>query len=980
MKPLSEVCLTEMNRKRHHASISARLILSMLLVSVVVLGTYGQTVSWSDSFVQNRDATTEQCQNWAAFLDELGNKKFVSVKFSGSQDLVGKTITDPAAATELARLLNERIPGVVTVGDDNWVVTTCGASSCGAPSVALSWNGNVDGCLCSDQYAIKPHTGGTQWGGLNSESCNAVSQDFTIEFHSGVSITANGPTTFCKGQVVTLAASANICEGGPYTYKWSTLETTPTIQVSKTGDYYVTVYGPDLNCNAMSETVHVTVTDISLTVTEAFTVCDVPVTLTAEGSSTGGTDPIVNKYCLFDVGDSNCTFTTRICSDGYRQMGNESFTQILPSAKPSEIRISLYYNQTWGQSEFTFRINGQVSTFLEVLAPNSCFPGVQYPRTFTFKEQELTDWNSSGNNTVTVEVFADNGAVYFAGIVVETVLPGETYSWSPTDGLLSSPLMANPLAKPSVTTTYTVTYADASGCRTSADVLVTVKCSAVPCKDLTVPVAANCLATVDPRLLYGGTISEGMTFVAEPPGPYGIGLHTIKVIATDNGVTTSCTANVTVIDDIKPTITLKDVTVPNDRGACYATLNLLDPLLQPVLSDNCGVSLDKLTKDKTDDIFSGITTVTWTVTDVNGNQQIATQKVTVTNATPVISSVVPSETSVAVNQPVILTITYADDNVANAVINWGDDSTPETINDPLNIFEASHAYLTSGSYSATITLTDACGSSAYVYQSITVFNQRGASAKGAGWFESPPGSYMKDLHASGKATFSVEAVNQTIDQAPVGKTSFNFKAGKLKFKSTAYQWLNVEGKTATLKGSGTVNNIRGYQILISMLTENTPNVSSTGKNKQPKTKDKIRVKIWDPSGVAIYDTQPGSPDEAIPSTPLGAGQLTIEEAASALSETYESPVASSFGEESMSAYPNPFIDWMEVEFPSASQENVIIQLLDMAGNAILNRVFPASEDGSYLFEIPQSANGGPGTYFLTIRQGKKVKILRVARD
>src|SRR5687768_12394854 len=142
MKPLTEVCQTEMNRKRQRAPIFGRFILSILFLSIAVLAGQAQTVSWSDSFQQNTDATFAQCEKWAAFLDQLGNKKFVSVKFSGSQDLVGKTITDAAAATELARLLNGRIPGVVTVGEDSWVVTTCGASFCGAPSVALSWNGS----------------------------------------------------------------------------------------------------------------------------------------------------------------------------------------------------------------------------------------------------------------------------------------------------------------------------------------------------------------------------------------------------------------------------------------------------------------------------------------------------------------------------------------------------------------------------------------------------------------------------------------------------------------------------------------------------------------------------------------------------------------------------------------------------------------------------------------------------------------------
>src|SRR6185437_11519631 len=54
-----------------------------------------------------------------------------------------------------------------------------------------------------------------------------------------------------------------------------------------------------------------------------------------------------------------------------------------------------------------------------------------------------------------------------------------TYSWSPTVGL-NNPTIANPIAAPSQTTTYTVTVTDATGCMNSSSVTVTVK-SGPPC-------------------------------------------------------------------------------------------------------------------------------------------------------------------------------------------------------------------------------------------------------------------------------------------------------------------------------------------------------------------------------------------------------------------------------------------------------------------------------------------------------------------
>ncbi len=58
-------------------------------------------------------------------------------------------------------------------------------------------------------------------------------------------------------------------------------------------------------------------------------------------------------------------------------------------------------------------------------------------------------------------------------VIVTGGEPGYTYSWAPAAGL-SSTIIANPVAKPAVTTTYTVTVTDVNGCTTTAPVTVTV--------------------------------------------------------------------------------------------------------------------------------------------------------------------------------------------------------------------------------------------------------------------------------------------------------------------------------------------------------------------------------------------------------------------------------------------------------------------------------------------------------------------------
>jgi hypothetical protein len=284
----------------------------------------------------------------------------------------------------------------------------------------------------------------------------------------------------------------------------------------------------------------------------------------------------------------------------------------------------------------------------------------------------------------------------------------------------------------------------------------------------------------------------------------------------------------------------------------------------------------------------------------------------------------------------------------------------------------------------TITVTDECGKETYVYQSIMVIKNTIGSVKGGGWFDSPRGAYLRDPRAAGKATFAFSVGHTARTDVPVGTAIFNFREGKIKFRSTQIDWLAIDGQTATFQGTGKLNGKAGYQILISVVDglneEHDENVKTTTHERDngKKKTDDIRVKIWDPSGSVIYDTQTGEPDGAIATTPLRAGSIQIKEQKSIFNDRFESAVATSFGEESTSAYPNPFNDWVDVQFNSPSRENVVIQMLDLAGKVVYNDVFPVSEDGQYSLNIDDVVR--PGIFIIIIKQGKRVEFLRLVRE
>jgi len=86
-----------------------------------------------------------------------------------------------------------------------------------------------------------------------------------------------------------------------------------------------------------------------------------------------------------------------------------------------------------------------------------------------------------------------------------------TYSWSPTTGL-SNPSIANPVATPSTTTTYTVTATNpASGCALTEPVTITVNAGGTPTFNALSPVCQNAVAPVLPT-----TSTNGITGTWSP--------------------------------------------------------------------------------------------------------------------------------------------------------------------------------------------------------------------------------------------------------------------------------------------------------------------------------------------------------------------------------------------------------------------------------------------------------------------------------
>jgi hypothetical protein len=120
----------------------------------------------------------------------------------------------------------------------------------------------------------------------------------------------------------------------------------------------------------------------------------------------------------------------------------------------------------------------------------------------------------------------------------------------------------------------------------------------------------------------------------DAPASFPVGTTVVTWTVTDlNGYTVTATQSVTVTDLEKPLIQVPGgISVVNDAGKCGAAVNPGSALF----SDNCGIA--SVTNNAPSFFVVGSTIVTWTVTDIHGNSDTATQMVTVIdNELPTIS-------------------------------------------------------------------------------------------------------------------------------------------------------------------------------------------------------------------------------------------------------------------------------------------------------------------------------------------------------
>ena len=271
---------------------------------------------------------------------------------------------------------------------------------------------------------------------------------------------------------------------------------------------------------------------------------------------------------------------------------------------------------------------------------------------------------------------------------------------------------------------------------------------------------------------------------------------------------------------------------------------------------------------------NGVYTFRVTVTDSTGATDDDDTVVTVSNRAPFVENITAPLVPMLIDATMTASAEFTDAGIVDdhsATWIWGDGSTsPGTVveGDGQGFVTDDHTYSESGVYTIQLTVTDKDGAfGTSVFQYLVVYDPEGEFVTGGGWIDSPAGAYAPDSSFVGKAKFGFNAKYKNGATIPGGQTQFGLQGIDFNFHSAEYEWLVFSGDQAQYQGTGTVNGEDGYGFLVSV---------TDGDVDGGDGLDRCRVKIWDLiSGVIVYDSQMGDPDNAAPTVLLGGGAVTF---------------------------------------------------------------------------------------------------------
>lgn len=276
----------------------------------------------------------------------------------------------------------------------------------------------------------------------------------------------------------------------------------------------------------------------------------------------------------------------------------------------------------------------------------------------------------------------------------------------------------------------TVTITDGNGNTNTCIATVTVNAGAAPvepiavCQNITVQLDVNGVASITTADIDNGSTlcGGGVPVLSADITTFGcgdIGDNTVTLTVSDGGgMSTTCTAIVTVEDSIAPTVVCQDITVQLDASG-IATITAAD--VDNGSSDFCGIATTAIDVTSFDCNNMGQNTVQLTVTDINGNAAVCTATVTVEDSA--IPTVVCQDITVALDATGAATITATDvDNGSS------DNCSIDTMTLDISTFTCDDI----GANTVILTVTDVNGNPATCTATVTVEDNIDLTVNGPG--------------------------------------------------------------------------------------------------------------------------------------------------------------------------------------------------------------------------------------------------------
>ncbi|MBE0572307.1 MAG: 5'-nucleotidase C-terminal domain-containing protein [Ignavibacteriaceae bacterium] len=215
---------------------------------------------------------------------------------------------------------------------------------------------------------------------------------------------------------------------------------------------------------------------------------------------------------------------------------------------------------------------------------------------------------------------------------------------------------------------------------------------------------------------------------------------------------------------------------------------------------------------------------------------------------------------------------------------------------------------------------------------------------GAGWMDSPQGSYQPNKLLCDKLFFEFHMMDRGFNYDPTGKVTIRYPQANFTFKSNVCNWLLLENQTATLRGKGKINNQGNFGFLL--IVEDSP--------------DKLRIVIWDKNDGdrIVYDNlNPQSIHGAI----VMHNRCVFAKEGD--DEILTTPIEFALEQN----YPNPFNPSTIINYSIPEAGKVELKVCDILGNEVATLVDEYKTEGKY--EVEFNSHSGEVRNLPTGRQG-----------